>query len=57
MTAAGADWQMQVLGGVGHSFTNPGIDALGLPGFAYDKCADQRSWAAMRELFAETIDA
>jgi len=57
MTAAGADWQMLVMGGVGHSFTNPGIDALGLPGFAYDKVADERSWALMRQLFAETIDA
>jgi len=55
MTAAGADWQMQVLGGVGHSFTNPGIDALNLPGFKYDAQADRRSWAAMRALFDETL--
>lgn len=55
MTAAGADWQMQVLGGVGHSFTNPGIDALNLPGFKYDAIADRRSWAAMRELFDEAL--
>ena len=57
MTAAGADWEMLVMGGVGHSFTNPGINALGLPGFAYDQTADRRAWAAMRQLFAETIDA
>jgi len=57
MTAAGADWEMLVMGGVGHSFTNPGINALGLPGFAYDQTADRRAWAAMRQLFTETIDA
>jgi dienelactone hydrolase len=55
MNAAGADWQMLLLGGVGHSFTNPGIDALNLPGFKYDAAADRRSWAAMRDLFDETL--
>jgi dienelactone hydrolase len=55
MTAAGADWQMLVLGGVGHSFTNPEIDALGFPGFVYDTVADRRSWAAMRGLFGEVF--
>ena len=57
MTVAGADWQMLVMGGVGHSFTNPEIDALGLAGFKYDALADRRAWALMRQLFAETIDA
>ncbi|MBW8814657.1 MAG: dienelactone hydrolase family protein [Caulobacterales bacterium] len=55
MTAAGADWQMLVLGGVGHSFTNPEVDALGFPGFVYDAVADRRSWAAMRALFDEVF--
>ena len=55
MNAAGANWQMLLLGGVGHSFTNPGIDALNYPGFKYDPVADRRSWAAMRELFDETL--
>jgi dienelactone hydrolase len=55
MNAAGADWQMLLMGGVAHSFTNPGIDALGLPGFKYDAVADRRSWAAMRELFDEAL--
>jgi len=53
MTAKGADWQLHVFGGVGHSFTNPAIDALGMPGFAYDKAADQRSWAMMLALLRE----
>jgi dienelactone hydrolase len=57
MTAAGADWQMLVMGGVGHSFTNPEVDALGMPGFKYDALADRRAWGLMRQLFAETLDA
>jgi dienelactone hydrolase len=55
MDAAGADWQMLLMGGTGHSFTNREVDAMGLPGFAYDAAADRRSWAAMRGLFDETI--
>lgn len=54
--AAGIDWQLHLYGGVGHSFTNPGIDALGLPGFAYDEAADRRSWAAMLNLFDEVLE-
>jgi dienelactone hydrolase len=55
-TAAGIDWQLHLYGGVGHSFTNPDIDALGIAGFAYDEAADRRSWAAMLTLFEETLD-
>jgi dienelactone hydrolase len=54
--AAGIDWQLHLYGGVGHSFTNPDIDALGLPGFAYDETADRRSWAAMLNLFEEVLE-
>jgi dienelactone hydrolase len=56
MDAAGVDWEMDLYGGVGHSFTNPGIDSWGFEGFRFDARADARSWAAMRRLFAETID-
>ena len=52
MTAGKVDWQMLLLGGVGHSFTNRAVPA-GMPGFAYDAAADRRSWAAMKALFAE----
>jgi dienelactone hydrolase len=55
MTAAGVDWQMQLYGGVGHSFTNPEIDAWDYPGFRYDAQADARSWRAMRHLFEEIL--
>ncbi len=52
MRAGGVDWQMLLFGGVVHSFTNPEVDALGMPEFiAYNADADQRSWRAMCELF------
>lgn len=55
MTAAGVDWQMNVYGEAGHSFTNPGVGALGMPGFDYHAETDRRSWAAMLDLFDETL--
>ena len=55
MKAAGVDWRMLVYGGAGHSFTNPAASALGRPGFAYDKSADERSWRAMLDLFDEVF--
>jgi len=49
--AAVADWRIEVLGGVGHSFTNIDVDQIGMPGVAYDARADQHSWdAALRHL-------
>ncbi len=57
MRAAGVkDWRIEVYGGVGHSFTNPAIDARGFAGFAYDAVADRRSWQSMLELFRERLD-
>ena len=55
MTRAGADFQILVLGGAVHSFTNAGADALKMPGIAYNAKADKRSWAAMRHLFEEVF--
>jgi dienelactone hydrolase len=55
MTEGGVDWQMIVYGGAQHSFTNPEMDARNMPGFKYDKRTDQRSWAAMRQLFDEVL--
>jgi dienelactone hydrolase len=49
------DWQIDLYGGVGHSFTNPDADQAGIPGLAYDKAAHERSWASMLRLFGETI--
>jgi dienelactone hydrolase len=57
MSAAAVDWQLHLYGGVGHSFTNPGIDAWNFPGFAFDPAAERRSWAAMLALFDEVFAA
>jgi len=54
MRAGKVDWQMNLYGGVVHSFTNPAADAMGMPEFArYDPQADARSWAEMRAFFGE----
>jgi dienelactone hydrolase len=57
LSAAGVDWQLHLYGGVGHSFTNPEIDAWGFPGFGYDAQADARAWAALLELFGEVFES
>jgi len=36
-----------------HSFTNPNASAAGIPGIAYDKLTDERSWRAMLDFFTE----
>jgi len=55
MTAAGADWQLQVYADAGHSFTDRSVDAFGIPGFFFHERTDRRSWAAMRALFDEAF--
>ena len=55
MTSKGADWQLHLFGGVGHTFTDPAIDALELPGFGYDADADRRSWAMMLAFLEECL--
>jgi dienelactone hydrolase len=55
MDAAGVDWRMNVYGGAGHSFTNPNVGALGMPGFDYHEPTDRRSWAAMLDFFDEVF--
>jgi len=49
------DWQMNVYGGAVHSFTNPEADKHGIPGIAYNKRADERSWEAMKSVFKEVF--
>jgi len=53
MTKAGADWQIISYGGTVHSFTNPNAASVGVPGIAYNKQSDERSWKAMRAFFDE----
>jgi dienelactone hydrolase len=58
MRAGGVDWQMNLYGGVVHSFTNPAADRLGRPEFArYDAKADARSWTEMLGFFGEIFAA
>ena len=55
MTRAGADWQLHVYGGALHAFTVRGSEKI--PGCAYYERADRRSWAAMLQIFDETMGA
>lgn len=49
------DWQLIYYGNAAHSFTDPTADHRNSPAFAYNKRAEERSWAAMRYLFDETF--
>jgi len=54
MREGGVDWQMDLYGGVRHSFTNPEADAAGRTEVArYDAKAAARSWATMRAFLEE----
>ena len=57
MAASGADWQMVLYGGAVHSFTNPDADKVGIDGIAYNRRADERSWALMQLFFSELFAA
>lgn len=54
MDALKADYEVMVLEGAQHSFTNPDADEFGkkfeLP-LQYNKAADEKSWEAMKALF------
>ncbi len=58
LATAGVAFDFLNLPGAVHSFTNPGADAVGqkfnLP-LRYDAGADQKSWTAMRRMFAEVF--
>jgi dienelactone hydrolase len=56
MRAGGVDWRMNLYGGAAHSFTNPEAHLAGMPGIEYHEPTAARSWRAMLDLFAETID-
>jgi dienelactone hydrolase len=57
MTAAGANFEIVVLEGAKHSFTNPDADAVGMAALGYSAEADRESWrrwlATAREAFGE----
>lgn len=47
------DYELTYYAGTVHSFTVKGSEAHGVPGIKYNAKADQRSWQAMLDLFAE----
>jgi len=53
MRTAEVDWQLIKYGGAVHSFTQPNAGNDNSKGAAYNEKADKRSWAAMRQFFAE----
>jgi dienelactone hydrolase len=56
MREAGVDWQMHLYGNTVHSFTNPEAAKRNMPdAIRYNPDADERSWAALQKLFAETL--
>ncbi|QUD89932.1 dienelactone hydrolase family protein [Phenylobacterium montanum] len=55
MNAGGVDWRFNLYGGAGHSFSNPMVDQLGRPGFAYHEPTWRRAWRAMIDLFDEAF--
>jgi dienelactone hydrolase len=56
MRTGKVDWQMNVYGGVVHSFTNPDADKMGRPEMMrYDALTDSRSWLEMSALFEEVF--
>ena len=56
MREAGVDWQMHLYGNTVHSFTNPEAAKRNMPdAIRYNADADERSWAALQKLFAETL--
>lgn len=45
LAAAGAHHTITILGDAAHGFTDPGADAMGRAGIAYNALADRLSWA------------
>jgi dienelactone hydrolase len=55
LTAGGADWQIHAYGHVGHGFTNPRADQMGIAGVFYHEAAERRSWASLQNFLAEVL--
>lgn len=55
MRKAGVDWQLVAYGGAVHSFTDWNAGSDNSKGAAYSEKADQRSWRAMKDFFAEAL--
>jgi dienelactone hydrolase len=55
MTGKAADWQLHLFGGAGHAFMNQAVDALGIPGYAYDAVVARRAWKMMQDFLDECL--
>lgn len=55
MRKSNANWSLIQYAHAVHAFTNPDAAKANLPGVAYDKTADQRSWKAMQDFFKEVL--
>jgi len=55
MAEAKADLQYINYSQAGHSFTDASVAQFNMPNFEYHEPTDRRSWAAMRDLFDETL--
>jgi len=55
MNHAGADWQLVMYGRAQHGFTHQHATPGAMPGVAYDRLADERSFAAARAFLAEAL--
>jgi dienelactone hydrolase len=55
MRAAGARFEVVSYPGARHSFTNPDAHRAGMEALAYNKEADEKSWAKMLELLGEVF--
>jgi len=55
MTAAGVDYKVISYPGARHAFTNPDADKAGMPALSYNADADQKSFAAMIDLFKTVL--
>ena len=56
MNHAGADWQLIMYGQAQHGFTHQHAVPGATPGVAYDRLADERSFAAVRAFLAGEFD-
>ena len=52
---AGVKYTFESYPGVVHSFTAPAADKVGNPGMKYDKTADEKSWAGMKDLYKAAL--
>ena len=57
MNHAEADWQLVMYGRAQHGFTHRHAVPGAMPGVAYDRLADERSFAAVRAFLAEALAA